>query len=464
MDLVDYLRVLGRRWKLVVLATLLGLGAAAGFCATATPQYRADASLFVSMSDGANAAALMQGSVFTQQRVQSYTDVITSPTVLQPVIDELGLRTTPRELARRVQAQAPLGTVLLDVTVEDPSPEAAARTANAVATEFTEAIQELERPSPDQPSPVRASVIRPAVVLDDPVSPHVPRSLAVGLLLGLVAGSGLALLREALDTTITAAETLTELGAPALGTTLHNGPDRDRPQLITADARTPQSEALRQIRTSLQFADVDEPPRVVVLTSALPGEGKSTTAANLALTMAMSGLRTILVEADLRLPKAAEYLGVDRGAGLTTVLAGRADVDDLLQPYGDSGLSVLASGPIPVNPSALLGSRHMADLLVQLRERADLVIIDSPPLLPVTDAAVLARHADGVVLVVRHGRTTRDHLARALDRLRAVDARVLGGVLSMVPAHRSEYSGSYSYGYGYQPEVSTDPEPLLADR
>ncbi len=200
------------------------------------------------------------------------------------------------------------------------------------------------------------------------------------------------------------------------------------------------------------------------MTSALPGEGKSTTAVNLALTSATAGLRTILVEGDLRLPRVADYLGVEDSAGLTTVLAGRADLDDVLQPYGDTGLSVLAAGPIPLNPAALLGSRHMSELLQRLRDRADLVIVDSPPLLPVADAAVLARQADGAVLVVKHGKTTREHLARGLERLRAVDATVLGGVLTMVPSKASEYSYAYEYGYGYQPTTPADAEHVLLER
>jgi capsular exopolysaccharide synthesis family protein len=174
-------------------------------------------------------------------------------------------------------------------------------------------------------------------------------------------------------------------------------------------------------------------------------------------------MRVILVEGDLRLPKVADYLGVEDSAGLTTVLAGRADLDDVLQPYGDTGLMVLASGPIPLNPAALLGSRHMADLLARLRERADLVIIDTPPLLPVADAAVLARQTDGAIVVVKHGKTTRDHLTRGLQRLRAVDARVLGGVLTMVPAKASEFSYAYEYGYGYKPTVPEDAEAVVLD-
>lgn len=463
MDLVDYLRALRKHWILVVLSVLLGGGAGYGAYSTSAPVYRADCLMFVSMYDTGNAALLMQGSMFTQQRVQSYTSVLESPKVLAPVISELGLETTPRALAEHVGSSAPIGTVLIEVTVDESSPQLAADVANSISRHFGTAVSELEQATPETMSPVRINVLRPAEVRRDPIAPDLVKMLALGLLAGAVLGTGLAILREVLDTTVKTLTTISDLGAPALGS-VPAGEGGDRPELVVEGSRSPQSEALRQIRTNLQFADVDHPPRLVVVTSALPGEGKSTTAVNLALTSATAGLRTILVEGDLRLPRVADYLGVEDSAGLTTVLAGRADLDDVLQPYGDTGLSVLAAGPIPLNPAALLGSRHMSELLQRLRDRADLVIVDSPPLLPVADAAVLARQADGAVLVVKHGKTTREHLARGLERLRAVDATVLGGVLTMVPSKASEYSYAYEYGYGYQPTTPADAEHVLLER
>lgn len=457
MDLHDYLRVVRKGWRLVAVAVTACLAAAAVFCATATPQYQADTQLFVSTQGGSDAVALMQGGNFTQQRVKSYPSVVVSPAVLGPVIDDLDLDTTPRALAQQVHATAPLDTVLIDVAVVDPSPKAAARIANAVARQFVETVSELERPEDGEPSPVQVSVIRRADVPEQPVAPRIPLVLALGLLVGLALGLGVAVLREWLDTSVKTTEALAELGAPALGTTV-KAAGSGSAVLLAEHSNSPESEALRQIRTNLQFVDVDNPPQVVVMTSSLPGEGKTTTSMNLALTMAMAGVRTILVEADLRLPKVSAYLGLEGAAGLTTVLAGKATLDDVLQPYGDVGLSVLPSGVTPPNPSELLGSRGMSALIADLRERADLIIFDTPPLLPVTDAAVLARQVDGAIVVVRHGRTTHDQLAKGLERLASVDARVLGGILSMVPARASE--STYGYGYGYGPAVA--PEADLA--
>ncbi len=460
MDLIQYLRVLRKRWQVVVLVAALGLVGAGVGSALVAPKYSAQTQLFVSARSSADdASALLQGSNFTQQRVKSYADVMTSARILGPVVERLSLGETPRELAERVQASAPLDTVLINVKVEDTDPVRAADIANAVATQFILTVQDLERPAYSEPSPVKVSVVRDADVPTAPVSPRTKLNLALGLAVGLAVGAGLALLREILDTTIKSTDEVAALGVPALGTTINSVAGDRRSAIVDPGSYAPPAEALRQIRTNLQFVDVDNPPQVVVLSSSLPGEGKTTTAVNLALSMASAGVRTVLIEADLRLPKAAEVLGVERSAGLTTVLAGRADLDEVLQPYGDNDLLVLASGPIPPNPSELLGSRQMAELLATLRERADLVIIDSPPLLPVTDAAVLAGHADGVILVARHGRTTRDQYTKAVERLQAVDARVLGGVLSMVPDKGAGSGYGYGYGYGYGPEDVPETAP-----
>jgi capsular exopolysaccharide synthesis family protein len=265
--------------------------------------------------------------------------------------------------------------------------------------------------------------------------------------------------REMLDNTVKNSEALQELvGAPVLATVPTDASAPKAP-LITGDAtRSPRAEALRQLRTNLQFVDVDRPVRVLVVTSALPGEGKSSTAVNLGVVFAEAGQRVLLIDADLRRPKLAEYLGVEGAVGLTNLLAGQAKPDDVVQPWGPN-LWVLPSGFIPPNPSELLASRHMADLLRMFRERFDMVIIDSPPLLPVTDAAVLSTCADGAVMVARAAKTSSSQISGALRALQAVNARLLGCVLNMVPARLSDpyayYYGSGSgNGYGHRPAAA----------
>ncbi len=219
---------------------------------------------------------------------------------------------------------------------------------------------------------------------------------------------------------------------------------------------SPWAEAFRVLRTNMQYVEVDHDQKVFVVTSSLPGEGKSTTAVNLAVTMAVAKNTVVLVEADLRRPQIAERMGLDDGVGTTSVLIGKVALPDALQDFEVTGLKVLACGPIPPNPSELLQSVAMEKLLHDLRGLFDVVIIDAPPLLPVTDAALLTAQADGALVVVRHGKTTRDQLSHSLERLEAVDAKALGVVINRTPTKKSgsKYGYGYGYGYGYAPGVT----------
>ena len=222
------------------------------------------------------------------------------------------------------------------------------------------------------------------------------------------------------------------------------------PLIVHVDPHSPMAEAYRQLRTNLRFIDVTSESRSIVFTSAVPHEGKSSVAANLAITLAAAGSRTVLVEADLRQPMVAQYLGLEGAVGLTSVLIGSARLDDVVQSWGrPPGLDVLACGPIPPNPSELLGSMGMVNLIRELENRYEHVIIDSPPLLPVTDAAVLSKLTRGAVLVVGAGQVDRDQVSKALDALGAVGAPVLGIVMNRIPSRSLDSYSYYGYGYGY---------------
>jgi len=454
VELRDYLNIAAKRWRLVAVFTVLGLAAAIAATVAATPIYQAQTQLFVSAQLGASdISQLAQGSTFTQQRVKSYGDVVDSPRVTKPVVDQLDLPFSADGLAGRISASTPLDTVLINIDVTDESPTRAARIANAVASQSVRVISELESAPDARQSPVRVSVLREADVAAEPVSPRRTVNLALGLLIGLAIGIGAAVLREMLDTTVKPDDDLADLGdVSVLGRIAYDPDARKHPLVVQADPQGARAEAFRQLRTSLQFVDIDRKPRSIVVTSSLPSEGKSTTAANLALTLAEAGLRVILVEGDLRRPTLSEYLGLEGAAGLTTVLVGNASLSDVLQPWGDGNLNVLPTGPIPPNPSELLGSQHMLKLLEQLDGMADIVLIDAPPLLPVTDAAVLSALADGALVVCRVGKTRREELRRAVKALRGVDARLLGIVLNMTPAKRSD---GYSYRYSTAPAITT---------
>lgn len=448
MELRDYLRTLRKRWTLVALCILLALGAAAATLALSAKQYTSSATLFVSTRDGGGGIAdAYEGGLFTQQRVKSYAEVAGSPAVTESVARRLHL--PPSEVAGKVSADAPSGTVLINIGVTDGSAARARAIAAAAAAEVSRLIPRLETPPGVSASPVKVTVTRAASLPGAPSSPKPRIALLLGLLLGIALGVGAAVLAETLDTTVKGKEDLQRLtGSAPLGIIADDPEVAHRPLVVHVGSQSPRAETFRQLRTNLQYADVDRPVRSLVLTSAISGEGKSTTACNLAITMAEAGLRSVLVEADLRRPRVNEYMGLENAVGLTSVLAGAASLDEALQPWGHHQLWVLPSGPLPPNPSEILGSRQMVELLMALDERADVVVLDAPPLLPVTDAAVLARIADGAVLVVQAQHTKREHVSRCLEALASVDSRLLGTVVNRAPT-RGPDAETYGRGNGY---------------
>jgi capsular exopolysaccharide synthesis family protein len=287
--------------------------------------------------------------------------------------------------------------------------------------------------------------VQEAVVPPAPISPNVPRNVALAVVLGTVLGVGAAMAGQTLDTSVRGeADVRAISGVPVLGTIAHDPEAASHPLIVQADPHSARAEAFRHLRTNLQFVDAAGNACSFVMTSSLTGEGKSTATANLALTLAAAGVRVCVVEGDLRRPKVAEYLGLDNSVGLTTTLIGQAHLHDVIQPWGDGTLDLLAAGRLPPNPSELLGSAAMEGALRKLESLYDVVLIDAPPLLPVTDAAVLSRVAGGAVVVVGSGKVTRDQLTKALASLDAVGARMLGVLLNFVPA-----TGSDAYSYRY---------------
>ena len=454
VDLHDYIKLARKRWRIILTLVVLGLGLAATYTVLSPEIYRASTRLFVSTSGETDSAALLQGSSFTQQRVKSYADVISSPKVLKPVIADLRLTTAPEDLAEHVTVNIPPETVLIEVQVDDRSPAQAARIASAIGRQFTETVGSLETVGSSSSSPVKVTVIAEATVPEEPVSPRPVRNLGLGLLLGLVIGAGLALVREMLDTRIKTEDDCKKVtDATVIGGIAFDGEAAEHP-LITQSAQSARSESFRSLRTNLQFVDAASHPRSIVFTSSVPNEGKTTTTANLAITLAAGGSKVCMVEADLRRPRLLAYMGMEGAVGLTSVLIGQAELDDVLQIFGEHKVAVLGAGPIPPNPSELLGSPAMSDVLRLLEFRYDYVIIDAPPVLPVTDAVVLATAADGVVVIVGAGTTKREQLARSVAALAAVKGNLLGLVLNKVARKGPDAYTYYDEGYASSPAPS----------
>lgn len=451
MELQDYLNVIRKRWMIIAAVALVTLGLAAAYTALTPRTYAASTQFFVSTSGEDSTSALAQGNTFTQARVKSYSQLLETPKVLNPVIQQVGLKTTADKLATQITSTIPLDTIIIDVTVTSGSPESAQRIAAAVAEVFPRTIEEIERKRSQQ-SPVGVTVVKEAVADPNPVSPKPARNLALGLVLGLLLGFGVALLRDVLDKSVKSQRDLEAVTDRTILGAIAFDPDAStHPLIVQVDPHSQRAEAFRSLRTNLQFIDVANPPKSIVVTSSLPGEGKSTTTANLALSLAETGLKVVVIEGDLRRPRLLDYLGFEGSVGLTDVLVGRVEVDDVLQPFGRTGLRLLGAGPIPPNPSELLGSANMEQLVADLAERFDYVLIDAPPLLPVTDAAVLSTIVDGALVVVGAGVAQREHVRRALESLEAVNGSLLGLILNRVKT--KELGAGYgTYAYDYRPE------------
>lgn len=320
-------------------------------------------------------------------------------------------------------------------------------------------------------------VVEPAALPFNPIKPNKRLSLILALLLGGVIGGGIAFVRENMDNTIHTREDLHGVvdDVPVLGliprikvstsggqaTVGMAGMGLAERLVAGRDPRSPVSEAYRSLRTNISFSRMGEPPRTIVFTSPTPGDGKSTSAANLAITLAQQGLRCLLVDADMRRGALNEIFDVRREPGLSNLILGRTTLEAsvLELNLGESGaLDFLPTGTVPPNPAELLASSQMQALLEELAGSYDTVILDAPPLTLVTDAALLGSYSDGVILVARAGVTDRGAITYALEQLRAVRAPVLGAVLNDVDQKKEQYYGSYSAGahasyYGSLPDA-----------
>jgi len=452
VELRDYLAVLKKRWMTVAGITLMVLAAAAAVTLTTTPLYTATTRVFFAVQGSQSISELAQGSYFAEAQMASYAEVATSPLVLNPVREQLGL---PEDAPIAVSASTPLNTVILEISATDADPDRAAAVANATAAELASSVSDLQPTSTDDSEPVKATILEPAESPSTPSSPKTKQNLALGLLVGLALGVGTAVLRETLDTKV---RNETDLGQVAENSLVGSIPFDDaaptHPVVMEDDPHGSRAEAVRRLRTNLQFVDLGTGARSIVVTSSVPNEGKTTTAVNLAVALADAGTRVLLVDADLRRPSVARVLGLEGAVGLTTVLIGRATAEDVIQPWGSSALDVLPAGQVPPNPSELLGSRTMAAFLEQMETRYDVVLLDSAPLLPVTDAAVLSRVARGTLVVVGADKIHKAQLRDALETLERVDAHVLGIVLNKVaPSELGGYGyGRYAYTYTAQPD------------
>jgi polysaccharide biosynthesis transport protein len=517
IDLREYLRVLRRRKWTIFLTTVVVTAAALAFSFRQTPIYASTAKLQVkppvsSLLQNVNVAALV--SMDTEKALAASTSVADIAAQDLPNAPVLG----------HLSVSVPTDSQILEITYSDPDPVTAQRTAQAFADAYLAFKQQqaidtytrvrsgifdqigklqarlndarlaFNQAVPDSTEQQKAqsdmdlltgqiallrnqvgtlsvldldpgTIIQPADLPTSPASPNHVLNGLLGLFVGLGLGVGLAFLRERLDDQLKGREEMEEaIGAPALAIvpSVPGWKKRDRTQIVALEgASSPLAEAYRTIRTNLAFIARDGRVKVLIVTSPSMGDGKTTTVANLAVVLAQAGKRVIAVSADLRKPRLHRFFDLENRTGITNVLSGQAPLSDcVLRVEGLKTLRLLPSGPVPPNPAELLGSEEMQVLLGQLRDAADFVLVDSAPVLAVSDALALAPMSDGVLIVADAANTTRDALAHTREQLEQVDAHIVGGILNNLDQSRAKYYPSYyrhyyAYRHHQEPEVET---------
>jgi succinoglycan biosynthesis transport protein ExoP len=419
------LAILRRWWWLLLLGIALGGGASYAVSKTMTPIYRASTTLLINQTQ--TPGVIAYNDILTSERLtKTYSELVTKRPVLEQVISLVGRPKDVETLRSMVSVSVIRDTQLLRLSVESDDPALATILANATAQAFI-----AENDMRDLSRPGGVSVVELAAMPTSPVKPQVLLNVVLGLIAGLVVAAGLVLLMEYLDDTVKSEQDVERVaGLTTLGMVARFGRRKSRQPVSGYGSRSPAAEAYRAIRTSVQFATMDRLGQVLLVTSPNAGDGKTTTAANLAVTMASAGKRVLLVDGDLRKPSLHQIFNLENKVGLTSALLSGNGARSCAQPSGFDSLWVLTSGPLPPNPSELLSSSRMRDLMQAMRREVDAVIVDSPPALVVTDATLLASLADGTILVAEAGRTRSAALRQAVDGLSRATERLLGVVLN----------------------------------
>ena len=434
--LTTYLDVLRSRWWVVVLGPVVGFAVALGVTVGTTPTYEAEARVFVNIPAAQGIQEALQGVQLSAQLMASYQELVESRTASDAIARRPDVDLSAAEINRSVSATLETPALIIRIRARSEDPEQAQIVADAAAAELQDIIGDLET---GRENPIEGRIVETARVPTSPSEPRPVANILFGLLIGLGAGIGLAVLWHALDTRVRSVEETERLAAAPVLVDVPLARDMDPASVFAPNS--PLSENYRSLRTSLRFAALGTPVRTLVITSPASGEGKTTTAVNFATACARAGERVVLVDCDLRRPTLHERLGGDAAPGLAELLTGERDRKEVVRT-AEANLRVITAGSAATNPAELLGSTAMRDLLADLSANSTLVILDTPPVCAVTDAVLLSAFCDAVCLVVQWGRTRRRDLVTAERKLSAVGARTIGCVINK---DRSSTNRAYLY-------------------
>jgi capsular exopolysaccharide synthesis family protein len=510
LDLRYYLSLILHWWWLIVLAALLAGGASYLISNRMTPYYQSSTTVLVNAAP-ASKVSDYNSVMMSEQLTSTYAQMMSKDAVLNQVAKQVGLSNPPDQIKKWITVTPVRDTQLIQVMVETTDPELSAKIANAIVDVFTIQIQDIqtqrfsqsksaletqladyEKQIADMTSEVlktsttdqkdrlnekitqyrgmyanllqsyeqirlsEAQSVSTVVQVESavpnllPVKPKVMQNTLLAAVVGILLAAGLIFVREAFDDTVKTPDDISrKFKLPVLGVITHHESDPETP-IAMASPRSPVTESYRTLRTNLGYTNVDRKLSTIMITSAEPGEGKSTITSNLGVVMAQNGKRVIALDCDLRHPCLHANFGLTNRQGMSTLLSQNSEANtDIFNPTKEKGLYVISTGPIPPNPAEMLGSQRLQSILKWMKETTDVILIDTPPILAVSDPVILAPSLDGVVLVVRPGKTRQGALKQAIEQLQLVNARILGVVLNNVVTKGKAYGYYYNNYRGY---------------
>lgn len=440
--LKEYLYMIWRRLWIIIIITFLFI-ATSGLLSyfVLVPEYETFTTLIlgkVNAGVGFNEAIQYNDILLNKQLVNTYGEIAKSRLVSKEVINNLGLDLTAEQLGKKIKVSLVEDTEVIKIIVYYDNPELAVKIANEIAQVFKKNIINIMKIE-------NVQIIDEAEVPANPVKPRPMLNMAVAGTLGMIMSMLLVFFIEYMDNTIkTTSEVDKYLGYPVIGMIPKS---KDTELINHSNLKSLASEAYRTLRTNIQFSNIDRNIKSLVITSSGPNEGKSTVISNLAIAIGHSDKKVLLVDADLRKPRIHQIFSAENLYGLTTVLSEAIDYKDIVIPTGIGSLDLLTSGPIPPNPVELLGSNKMKELLEKVIEEYDMVLLDTPPVGILTDAAVLSTNCDGVIMVCAVGQTVIKAAVNSKELLQKVNANILGIVMNKIPQSKGEYKKYYFYNY-----------------
>lgn len=439
LDLYAIWQVIEKRLKMVILIPLIaGLISLLFSSFVITPLYCASTKLMVTRPTDVR-EIYWQDIQISRQLVETYREIALSRRVMTLAVEMGDLPYSADDLRGKLTFEGVRDTELINLTATDPDPELARDMANVVAAAFMEEVIEIMNIE-------NVSVVDDAVTPDGPVSPRVGRNVAVAFLVGLMGAFGLVFLLEYVDQTLKdPVEAQRLLNIPVIGLI----PTTEDKRLATLkNPRSSASESFRTLRTNIQYSSIDKPIKKILVTGANPACGKSTIASNLGVTLAQSSGSVLLVDTDLRRPMLHKIFNLESEPGLSSLVFNEdISFSDVVRTTEHENLKVITSGPIPPYPAEMIASERMKKLVEQLEDKFEYIIFDSPPIMAVTDAAILSKLVDGTLLVLDFGRVKKDDAVGALEQLKMVQANIIGAVLNAMPMTKAYYNG-YAYYYG----------------